>query len=282
MLNTGDGAGGSDTLARKVLGGGVGAAGKEKADDLGHRIRTGGMSDEEMAAFFKANPERTVEMAEIATSFQGAAEKVAATDEANTRAVKSATPTHKRRRSNPGDVVDVADFTDDGNEDPAPRLQHRQSHGGRRTSSSKPPAKSQSVRVSGRRVSDDNPFAAAFPLDRQGKVKDAPPFGNALLYAAVLMDGPFQQEDKDHAERHHRVVKSAIAITFGTKGVAEFEAIELDPDVDEMETGKSLRSFCLSRVECSRVIMQLTLARLKSWLNSTLFGIGGPHPAAAG
>ena len=100
--------GGSDTFARKVVGGGVGAAGKEKADDMGHRIRTGGISDEEMAAFFKANPERAVKMAKIATSFQGAAdsaEKVAATDEANTRAVKSATPTHKRRRLNPGDRI---------------------------------------------------------------------------------------------------------------------------------------------------------------------------------
>ena len=60
-------------MARKGLGGGVGAAGKEKADDLGHCIRTGCMSDEEMAAFLKANQERAVEMAIIATSFQGAA-----------------------------------------------------------------------------------------------------------------------------------------------------------------------------------------------------------------
>ena len=56
----------------------VDTAGKERPDDLGHRIQAGGMSDEEMAAFFKAHPERAVEMAKIATLFQGAGEKISA------------------------------------------------------------------------------------------------------------------------------------------------------------------------------------------------------------
>jgi len=97
------------------------------------------MSDEEMAAFFKAHPERAVEMAKIATSFQGAAEKISAPAEANSRAAKSATPTLKRRRLNPGDIVDAdaADLSDDGPVDKAPQQQRRKSS----SSSSKPPTK---------------------------------------------------------------------------------------------------------------------------------------------
>jgi hypothetical protein len=54
------------------------------------------------------------------------------------------------------------------------------------------------------------------------------------------MDSPFQRQDKKHneplsggSERHHLVVKSAIAITFGAKRIGEFE-IELDPYHNKM------------------------------------------------
>jgi hypothetical protein len=74
-------------------------------------------------------------------------------------------------------------------------------------------------------LSDDNLLTVAFSSDRQAKGKDGSPFRNALLYAAVLMDGPFQREDKEHHERQHLVVKSAIAIVIGAKGIVEFDAI---------------------------------------------------------
>ena len=49
-------------------------------------------------------------------------------------------------------------------------------------------------------------------------------FGASLLFAAVLTDGPMQREDKKHARRHLLVVKSAIANSFDSKGISEFEA----------------------------------------------------------
>lgn len=59
------------------------------------------------------------------------------------------------------------------------------------------------------------------------------------------MDSPFQRQDKKHnellsggSERHPFVVKSAIAITFGAKGIGEFETIELDPYHNKMRIMK--------------------------------------------
>ena len=91
-----------------------------------------------------------------------------------------------------------------------------------------------------------------------------------------------QREDKEHALRHLLVVKSAIANSFDSKGISEFEALELDPDVSEKETTNLITTFCLARVESSRVILLATLARLKAWMNTNLFGPGGPHPTARG
>jgi hypothetical protein len=47
------------------------------------------MSTEDMAAFFRKHLGRELEMAKIVTLFQGAAEKVLTTDEANTSAMKT-------------------------------------------------------------------------------------------------------------------------------------------------------------------------------------------------
>lgn len=111
------------------------AAGKEQPDDLGHRIRTGGMSDEDLAAFFKANPERAVEMAKIATSFQGAAEKVPGPAAANNATANSK---RRRERARVGDVVAAADFTDaddDDSIDPSPSQLRKKSRGASPSSS---------------------------------------------------------------------------------------------------------------------------------------------------
>jgi hypothetical protein len=78
VLHTGDESKSIEGTARAVLGRGAGASANEKPDELGHRVRAGGMSEEELDAFLRANPERAIEMAKIATTFQGAAEKVPA------------------------------------------------------------------------------------------------------------------------------------------------------------------------------------------------------------
>ena len=128
---------------------------------------------------------------------------------------------------------------------------------------------------------DSNLFAESFPIDRSPAPRCLP-FGAAILVAAVMFDGPLQQEDKDDAGRHKLVVKSAIANSFGDKAVTEFEAHELDPELSDSLTQSMIKEFCLARVESSNKIMLATLKRVKDWLNMSLFGCGGPHPRAAG
>ena len=128
---------------------------------------------------------------------------------------------------------------------------------------------------------DANAFADAFPINRTPANKCLP-FGTAILVTAVMLDGPLQREDKDHKARHLHVIKSAIHNAFGENGVTEFEALEMDPDMSLPLTRTLISSFCIARVESSRVIMLATLARCKAWINANLFGPGGPHPAAAG
>ena len=248
------------------------------------------MSDEDLAAFFKANPERAVEMAKIATSFQGAAEKVPGPAAANNATANSKRP---RERARVGDVVAAADFTDaddDDSIDPSPSQLRKKSRGAspsssqlRRKSSGAGPSSSRQdtkpARGTGRRMGDNNPFAETFGMDRRATGE---PLGTTLLIAAVLIDGPFQREDKAQAHRHHLVVKSAIANSFGIHGETEFEAIELDNDVYESTTKKLMDAFCIAKAELSRVIMLATIARLKAWLDMNIFAPGGPHPSAAG
>ena len=284
MLHTGDESKNIEGTARAVLGRGAGASANEKPDELGHRVRAGGMSEEELDAFLRANPERAVEMAKIATTFQGAAEKVPAARRPRTATISPAElvlSTKKRGRFNPGDVVNAdADIPD---EDPVePALKQRRA-GGRKSQADTAmtlPAKS-AARIVGRRVDNDNPFAEAFPMHRT-PINQGYPFGTSLLLAAVLMDGPVQREDKEHTLRHLLVVKSAIANSFDSKGIVEFEAIELDPDVSDKETNELISSFCLARVESTRVILLATLARLKAWMNMNLFGPAGPHRRTQG
>ena len=138
------------------------------------------------------------------------------------------------------------------------------------------------AKASGRRVDPrSNLFAESFPIDRIPAPKCLP-FGAAILVAAVMFDGPLQQEEKEDCIRHKMVVKSAIAISFGDTGVTEFEAHEMDPDLSTSLTESMIREFCLARCESSRVIMLATVKRIKEWLNINLFGCGGPHPRAAG
>ena len=236
MLHTGDESKNIEGTARAVLGRGAGASANEKPDELGHRVRAGGMSEEELDAFLRANPERAIEMAKIATTFQGAAEKVpAARTATEIPRAETVLSTKKRGRFNPGDVVNAdAEIPD---EDPVkPALKQRRA-GGRKSQADTAmtlPAKS-AARIVGRRVDNDNPFAEAFPMHRT-PINQGYPFGTSLLLAAVLMDGPVQREDKEHTLRHLLVVKSAIANSFDSKGIVEFEAIELDQDVSDKET----------------------------------------------
>ena len=282
MLHTGDESKNIEGTARAVLGRGAGASANEKPDELGHRVRAGGMSEEELDAFLRANPERAIEMAKIATTFQGAAEKVpAARTATEIPRAETVLSTKKRGRFNPGDVVNAdAEIPD---EDPVkPALKQRRA-GGRKSQADTAmtlPAKS-AARIVGRRVDNDNPFAEAFPMHRT-PINQGYPFGTSLLLAAVLMDGPVQREDKEHTLRHLLVVKSAIANSFDSEGIVEFEAIELDPDVSDKETNELISSFCLARVESTRVILLATLARLKVSMNMNLFGPAGPHRRTQG
>ena len=281
-MHTGNESKNIEGTARAVLGRGAGASANEKPDELGHRVRAGGMSEEELDAFLRANPERAIEMAKIATTFQGAAEKVPAAPTATKMSpAETVLSTKKRGLFNPGDVVNAdAEIPD---EDPVePALKQRRA-GGRKSQADTAmtlPAKS-AARIVGRRVDNDNPFAEAFPMHRT-PINQGYPFGTSLLLAAVLMDGPVQREDKEHTLRHLLVVKSAIANSFDSKGIVEFEAIELDPDVSDKETNELISSFCLARVESTRVILLATLARLKAWMNMNLFGPAGPHRRTQG
>ena len=243
-------------------------AAKEKADDLGHRVRTGGMTEEDMATFFKENPQRALELAKIATEFQGAAEKISVAP------AKKSNGSGKRNRMEVGDIVDAdADITID--DTAAPRRRGKRSSGAAATDEPRRTS-------TGRRVDPDaNIFAESFPLERSPAPKCLP-FGASILVAAVMFDGPLQQEERDDADRHRLVVKSAIANSFGESAVTEFEAHELDPDTTNAVTQALIREFCLARVESSRVIMLATLKRVKEWLNMNIFGVGGPHPRALG
>jgi len=224
-------------------------------------------------------------MAKIATTFQGAAEKVpAARTAAKISPAETVLSTKKRGRFNPGDVVNAdAEIPDEDPVEPALKQRRAGRAGGRKSQADTAmtlPAKS-AARIVGRRVDNDNPFAEAFPMHRT-PINQGYPFGTSLLLAAVLMDGPLQREDKEDTLRHLLVVKSAIANSFDKKGIVEFEAIELDPDVSDKETNDLISSFCLARVESSRVILLATLARLKAWMNVNLFGPAGPHRRTQG
>jgi hypothetical protein len=132
VLHTGDESKNIEGTARAVLGRWAGASANEKPDELGHRVRAGGMSEEELDAFLRANPERAIEMAKIATTFQGAAEKVPAAPTATKISpAETVLSTKKRGRFNPGDVVNAdAEIPD---EDPVePALKQRRA-GGRKS-----------------------------------------------------------------------------------------------------------------------------------------------------
>jgi len=220
-----------------------------------------------MEAFLKENPERALELAKLATSFQGAAEKVPTSKAPITPVTRQ--PTKRPRPDNDvGKIVDLDD-TDLLDGTPGDRASQRRKSRG-------------SAVKSGRRVdADGNAFADAFPINRAPANKCVP-FGTAILVAAVMLDGPLQREDKEHKARHLHVIKSAIHNAFDDDGVIEFEILEKDPDVTRSETRALIASFCIARVESSRVIMLATVARCKAWINANLFGPGGPHPAAAG
>jgi len=256
--------------ARQIL------AGREKPDELGHRVRSGGIGAEEMEAFLKENPERAMELAKLATSFKGAVENVSDATSKEARTPVAHTTTKRPRLIVPaannriGQVVDLAD-TDMFDDTPGDHAKQRRRSRG-----------SASKADGGRRVdSDENVFAETFPINRT-PADNCIPFGSALLVAAVMLDGPMQREDKDHKARHLHVVKSAIHNAFDAKGVTEFEALEMDPDVSLQITRTLISSFCIGRVESSRVIMLATLARCKAWLNANLFGPGACLGASLG
>jgi hypothetical protein len=176
-----------------------------------------------MEAFLKENPERALELAKLATSFQGAVENV---PDAKSKAASTPVPRTTTKRSRPddevGQVVDLADtdLFDGTSGDRA--LQRRKSRGSAVKGDS-------GRRDSGRRVDPDaNVFADTFPINRTPASKCVP-FGTAILVAAVMLDGPLQREDKDHKARHLHVIKSAIHNAFSENGVTEFEALEIGP-----------------------------------------------------
>ena len=255
----------SQLSAREALGGKAMGPAKTSADELGHRVLSTGITAEDLEAFLKANPERALELAKLATDFQGAAEKISA--KPGVRNPPSAPTTFKRPRAAVNDIVDLeSDITEYA--EPAHKRAKTRKEGGRRTS--------------GRRVDrSTNIFADTFPLERVTSKEDGLPFGTALVVAAVMLDGPVQREDKEHKMRHKWVVKSAICNAFGADVVTEFEAIELDPETSNQETEALINEFCIARVESSRVMMLATLSRVKTWININIVGPGGPHPCAA-
>jgi len=112
-----------------------------------------------LKAFLKANPERAVEMAKIATSFQGAAEKVPGPAAAN-----NATANSKRRRESArvGDVVAAADFT--AQTTTTPSIRRRRSCARNRVAQALPP----------RRCAGNRAVQALPPRDRTRSLPGAP------------------------------------------------------------------------------------------------------------
>ena len=114
-----------------------------------------------------------------------------------------------------------------------------------------------------RRAGEGNEFMIQFPATMGcGGMR----LGTAASVSAVVINGPFQKEDKLDNQAHVRIIKSALLNALSEDQQAKFaEAEAALPEA-------ALTAFALQRVETMRVCGLNVIPKLKSFLNKHFFG----------
>ena len=90
--------------------------------------------------------------------------------------------------------------------------------------------------------------------------------GTAASVSAVVINGPFQKEDKLDSQAHVRIIKSAVLNALSEDHQAKFA------EVEAMLPETALTAFALQRVETMRVCCLNIIPKLKLFLNKHFFG----------
>ena len=113
------------------------------------------------------------------------------------------------------------------------------------------------------RAGEENEFMIQFPATMGcGGMR----LGTAASVSAVVINGPFQKEDKLDSQAHVRIIKSAVLNALSEDHQAKFA------EVEAMLPATALTAFALQRVETMRVCGINVIPKLKMFLNKHLFG----------
>ena len=115
-----------------------------------------------------------------------------------------------------------------------------------------------------RAVDEENPFVRMFPTSKHK-------LGAATTISAIIIQGPFQKEDRRDKPDQRRLVLSAMRNVAGDKAIADFLELEKKEET-------AMHDFCLMRVESARVTTQRAVASLQKYLNATFFNALGVKP----
>jgi len=225
--------------------------------------REGGVSGDDLEAFLKDHPERALEMAKAATDIHKdrAVEKlpdlpVAAAAPKSANRVKSVA--FVKRKRNLVEELDAhesehaARDEDEDEEDDEELSQPKE----------KKESKQKSPRVF-RKAGEENEFMIQFPATMGcGGMR----LGTAASVSAVVVNGPFQKEDKLDSQAHVRIIKSAVLNALSEAQQAKFA--EAEAKLPET----ALTAFALQRVETMRVCGINVIPKLKLFLNKYFFG----------
>lgn len=228
--------------------------------------REGGLSGDDLEAFLKNHPERALEMAKAATDIQKdrAVEKlpdlqVAAPKPAGR--VKAVAFVKKPRKTNLVEALeaDEGEHADEDEEDDGDDGEMSQPK-------EKKESKQKSPRVF-RRAGEENEFMIQFPATMGcGGMR----LGTAASVSAVVINGPFQKEDKLDSQAHVRIIKSAVLNALSVDHQTKFA------EAEAKISDAALTAFALQRVETMRVCGMNVIPKLKLFLNKHFFDEKGP------
>jgi hypothetical protein len=118
-----------------------------------------------------------------------------------------------------------------------------------------------------RRAGEENEFMIQFPATMgSGGMR----LGTAASVSAVVINGPFQKEDKLDSQAHVRIIKSAVLNALSVDHQTKFA------EAEAKISDAALTAFALQRVETMRVCGMNVIPKLKLFLNKHFFDEKGP------
>jgi len=118
-----------------------------------------------------------------------------------------------------------------------------------------------------RRAGEENEFMIQFPATMGcGGMR----LGTAASVSAVVINGPFQKEDKLDSQAHVRIIKSAVLNALSVDHQTKFA------EAEAKISDAALTAFALQRVETMRVCGMNVIPKLKLFLNKHFFDEKGP------